>query len=71
MAHNTGHCSHTATDRRWTLNLVVEFAEDRRAVAFERYMKSGSGVAFVSGISDNASVSQIRHRPRELRMDQA
>jgi hypothetical protein len=24
---------------------VVEFADERRAVAFERYLKSGSGVA--------------------------
>jgi hypothetical protein len=25
---------------------VVEFADERRAIAFERYLKSGSGVAF-------------------------
>jgi hypothetical protein len=26
--------------------VVIEFAEERRAVALERYLKSGSGVAF-------------------------
>jgi hypothetical protein len=25
---------------------VIEFADGRRAVGFERYLKSGSGVAF-------------------------
>jgi predicted GIY-YIG superfamily endonuclease len=45
-AHNGGHCSHTASGRPWIVDLVVEFADERRAVAFERYLKSGSGVAF-------------------------
>jgi predicted GIY-YIG superfamily endonuclease len=44
--HNAGQCFHTATHRPWTLDLIVEFADERRAVAFERYLKSGSGVAF-------------------------
>ena len=33
----------------WSLDVVVEFADERRAVAFERYLKSGSGVAFAKG----------------------
>ena len=45
-AHNAGHCSHTASGRPWLVDVVVEFADERRAVAFEHYLKSGSGVAF-------------------------
>jgi hypothetical protein len=26
--------------------VIVEFADEQRAVAFEKYLKSGSGVAF-------------------------
>jgi predicted GIY-YIG superfamily endonuclease len=44
--HNAGRCTHTAKYRPWTLDLVIEFADEARAVAFERYLKSGSGVAF-------------------------
>jgi predicted GIY-YIG superfamily endonuclease len=44
--HNTGRCTHTAKHRPWTVDFVIEFADERRAVAFERYLKSGSGVAF-------------------------
>ena len=44
--HNTGSCIHTAKYRPWTIDVVVAFPEERRAVAFERYLKSGSGVAF-------------------------
>ena len=44
--HNHGQCHHTAQYRPWTLDVVIEFADERRAVAFERYLKSGSGVAF-------------------------
>ena len=45
-AHNNGRCSHTASGRPWRIDLVVEFADVQRAVRFERYLKSGSGVAF-------------------------
>src|SRR5262245_42046079 len=44
--HNAGTCIHTAKYRPWSIDVVVEFADERRAVAFERYLKSGSGVAF-------------------------
>jgi len=46
LAHNTGHCPRTAKNRPRSLDLVGEFADERRAMAFERYLKSGSGVAF-------------------------
>ena len=44
--HNAGRCTHTAKHGPWTIEVVIEFADERRAVAFERYLKSGSGVAF-------------------------
>jgi putative endonuclease len=45
-AHNAGDCSHTSKHRPWAIDVVIEFADQPRAVAFERYLKSGSGVAF-------------------------
>jgi putative endonuclease len=45
-AHNEGRSPHTATLRPWRLDVVVEFTDERRAMAFERYLKSGSGCAF-------------------------
>ena len=47
-AHNAGHCTHTATGRPWEPDVVIEFGDEPRAVAFERYLKSGSGVAFAN-----------------------
>jgi putative endonuclease len=46
MSHNEGRCRHTISGRPRHLDVVVEFADERRAVAFERYLKSGSGGAF-------------------------
>jgi predicted GIY-YIG superfamily endonuclease len=45
-AHNAGRCSHTANTKPWQLDVIIEFANEQRAIAFERYLKSGSGVAF-------------------------
>lgn len=44
--HNAGSCTHTSKHGPWSIDVVIEFADERRAVAFERYLKSGSGVAF-------------------------
>ena len=44
--HNNGSCTHTAKYRPWSVDVVVELADEGRALAFERYLKSGSGVAF-------------------------
>ena len=44
--HNAGSCIHTAKYRPWSIDVVIEFADERRAAVFERYLKSGSGVAF-------------------------
>jgi putative endonuclease len=45
-AHNAGGCAHTATATPWERVVTIEFADERRAIAFEKYLKSGSGVAF-------------------------
>ena len=45
-AHNAGDCVHTARYRPWMLDVVIAFADEPRALAFERYLKSGSGAAF-------------------------
>jgi predicted GIY-YIG superfamily endonuclease len=45
-AHNAGHGEHTADGRPWSVDVIVEFADEARAVRFERYLKSGSGCAF-------------------------
>jgi len=44
--HNAGECVHTVRHRPWELDLVIVFREPTRALAFERYLKSGSGSAF-------------------------
>ena len=45
-AHNAGRCPHTASGGPWRADVVIEFGDEERALAFERYLKSGSGVAF-------------------------
>ena len=44
--HNQGHVAHTSKYVPWTLNTYIAFSDPERAVAFERYLKSGSGRAF-------------------------
>ena len=45
-AHNAGRCSHTVKHRPWVVDCVVKFADETRALKFEKYLKSGSGVEF-------------------------
>ena len=45
-AHNAGRCSHTAKYRPWSIDVVVKFADETRALMFEKYLKSGLGVEF-------------------------
>jgi putative endonuclease len=45
-AHNSGDSPHTAKHRPWNLVCYHAFAEEKRAIEFERYLKSGSGRAF-------------------------
>jgi putative endonuclease len=44
--HNAGRCPHTARYRPWERHVTIELPDERRAIAFERYLKSGSGRAF-------------------------
>jgi predicted GIY-YIG superfamily endonuclease len=44
--HNAGGSSHTAKFRPWDLVSYQAFLSRERALAFEKYLKSGSGKAF-------------------------
>lgn len=44
--HNAGEVSHTAKYLPWTIKTYVVFADEKQAVAFEKYLKSPSGRAF-------------------------
>jgi predicted GIY-YIG superfamily endonuclease len=46
-AHNAGASPHTHKYCPWRLMVTVEFASEERAVAFEKYLTSGSGSAFL------------------------
>jgi predicted GIY-YIG superfamily endonuclease len=47
-AHNAGQSPHTAKYRPWNLIAAVQFADDEKAAAFKRYLKTGSGFAFAN-----------------------
>jgi len=47
-AHNEGRSPHTSKYRPWELVAYVAFAEETKALEFERYLKSGSGRAFAN-----------------------
>jgi predicted GIY-YIG superfamily endonuclease len=44
--HNSGGSRHTCTLRPWQLVVSLEFNRESSAIAFEKYLKSGSGRAF-------------------------
>lgn len=46
VEHNSGQSTHTSKFRPWKMEVVISFAEKSKAVAFERYLKSGSGFSF-------------------------
>ena len=45
-AHNNGQVPHTAKYKPWRLLNYFVFVDEKKAVAFEKYLKSGSGRAF-------------------------
>jgi putative endonuclease len=45
-AHDEGTSPHTERYRPWRLVVMIEFTSAQRAVAFERYLKTGSGREF-------------------------
>jgi len=46
--HNSGEVTHTSKFRPWRLKSYVAFTDEARAIAFEKYLKSGSGRAFAN-----------------------
>lgn len=44
--HNAGKSGHTSKYLPWRLVTYVAFSDQRQALAFEQYLKSGSGHAF-------------------------
>jgi len=44
--HNNGGSVHTSKFKPWKLVTYVAFSEDSKALAFETYLKTGSGRAF-------------------------
>ena len=44
--HNSGEVAHTSKFRSWRIKTYVAFTDEARAVALEKYLKSGSGRAF-------------------------
>lgn len=47
-AHNAGQSPHTSKFKPWRLLSSHFFADENAAIAFERYLKSGSGRAFAA-----------------------
>ncbi|MBP6506984.1 MAG: GIY-YIG nuclease family protein [Opitutaceae bacterium] len=45
-SHNAGQNPSTATNRPWTIAAYFAFPDERKARAFEKYLKSGSGKTF-------------------------
>ena len=45
--HNAGESPHTRKFLPWRCVAVIRFADEARAEAFERFLKSGSGADFV------------------------
>ena len=48
LVHNAGQVTHTVKHLPWRLRTYIAFADEGRAYAFERYLKSGSGRAFAT-----------------------
>ena len=44
--HNSGEVAHTSKFKPWRIKSYIAFTDEVRAVAFEKYLKSGSGRAF-------------------------
>jgi predicted GIY-YIG superfamily endonuclease len=44
--HNAGPCGYTVAYRPWLISVTIEFPTEKQALRFERYLKSGSGLAF-------------------------
>lgn len=45
-AHNAGQSPHTSKYRPWQMESAFAFRTELKALAFEKYLKTGSGRAF-------------------------
>ena len=45
--HNAGKSIHTQRFKPWNLVCYLGFADEKKAIAFEKYLKSGSGKTFL------------------------
>ena len=43
LMHNRGACAHTSKYRPWRIETAIAFKSEKKAGAFEKYLKSGSG----------------------------
>lgn len=48
IKHNEGGSPHTSKYKPWKLVTYVTFQDQVKAIAFEQYLKSGSGRAFAN-----------------------
>ena len=46
VRHNQGRSDHTAEYRPWKIETAIAFRSKKKARAFEKYLKSGSGREF-------------------------
>ncbi|MFZ3354500.1 MAG: GIY-YIG nuclease family protein [Xanthobacteraceae bacterium] len=46
--HNRGRSPHAAKFKPWRLVSYLAFSDDRKAIEFERYLKTASGRAFAN-----------------------
>ena len=44
--HNAGDVPHTSKFKPWKIEVYIAFETEEKAIAFESYLKSGSGHAF-------------------------
>ena len=47
-AHNAGQNRSTAQWKPWCVDVIIEFRTERMALRFEKYLKSGAGLAFAT-----------------------
>ncbi len=47
IIHNEGKSTYTAKYKPWKFHTYTTFQEESKAIAFEKYLKSGSGKAFI------------------------
>jgi len=46
--HNAGKAKHTSKFRPWVIESYFAFADREKALAFEKYLKTASGIAFAN-----------------------